>query len=371
MSGAHGIGSTQRARNAPVAAVVLVALAGASAPALASFGGGSLGTIRIPPWLLFFIGGIFATPGAVVVAVIEWIGARRPPPAWVAVVPIVLAVLCFAIALGYGGVKADNGWYLFPVPPLMMLGLVALFPRAGHRLAAVWAVSLLGFAAMTYANVRFGTSSRRELTATIAGGACFTLALWQLTWWLRKTGLETEARKARARSIAAGTPAPGVGSGKVVANQVATSVPASGSYASAAAYETAVLRRGAAAATRQIRGLHAGVRWWLVGTLVFYVGVGAASAAGVDTLLEAIRRLEWHVLDLFNWPTGSLNVHPLRMWATHGLVWSALFGCGTWGAAAVAGRFDPGPLQAFRFAGIAASAIMLLAVAMTASQIRI
>ena len=102
----------------------------------------------------------------------------------------------------------------------------------------------------------------------------------------------------------------------------------------------------------------------------FYTSITLAGPTQ-QRLVEVLRRLEWHVLDLFNWPTSSLNVRPLRMWATHGLVWSALFGCGTWGAAAVAGRFAPGPLQAFRFAGIAASAIMLLAIAMTASPIRI
>ena len=367
MSGAHGIGLTRRAQHTAITAAMLVALAGASAPALASFGGGS---IRIPPWMMFFIGGIFATPGAVVVAVIEWVGARRQPPAWVAVASMMLAVVCFTIALGLGG-RADSGWYLLPVPPLMMLALAALFPRAGPRLAAVWTVSLLAFAATTYTNVRFGTSARHEVTATIAGGACFTLLLWQLTWWLRKVGLENQARKERARNIPAATAETGVPAGEVSA-RIATPAPTTGARPPAAlAYEVDSLRRGAAAATRRIRGLHSGVRWWLLGALLFYVGMAAASAAGVDTLLEAIRRLEWHVFDLFNWPTGTLEAIPLRMWATHGLVWSALFGCGTWGAAAVAGRFDAGPLQALRFAGVAASVIMLLAIAMTASQIRI
>ena len=371
MTGAHGIGFVQQARFA-CAATVFVALAGLASPVEASFGGG--GGISIPAWALFFIGGIFATPGALAVATIEWIGARRHPPAWVAIVPMVLAILALAIAAGYGG-KSDSGWYLLPVPPLLMLALVALCPQAKVRLAATWLVSLLAFALAIYGNVRFGSSSRSsEVHALVAGGACATILLWQLTWWLRQAHLARQDAKVSAQSPDAGGPPAASGdaaaSGRGAASVVAEAVPRDAAGAPLP-YEIEALRRGAEAARSRIRSTHPGLLWWLLGTVVFYVGIGAASAAGFDALLEAMRRLEWQVLDFFGWPTRSLEGSPLRMWAAHGLAWSALFGCGTWGAAAVAGRFDPGPLQALRFAGVAACAIMLLAVAMTASQIRI
>jgi len=99
--------------------------------------------------------------------------------------------------------------------------------------------------------------------------------------------------------------------------------------------------------------------------------VGVMIAAGFDALFEAMRTLERQVADLFGWRTRSLEGRPLAVWAAHGVVWSAIAGFGTWSAAALGGRFEPGALQPLRFAGLVCCFAMFVAILVVTGKLRL
>jgi hypothetical protein len=121
---------------------------------------------------------------------------------------------------------------------------------------------------------------------------------------------------------------------------------------------------------RRVRGLPAGARWFLGGALVFYLAIGLLTAAGFYTLFEAMRTLEWRIAELFALRTQSLEGKPLAVWSMHGVLWSAIAGFGTWSAAALGGRFDPGPLQPLRFAGLVACFVMFVVILEATGKLR-
>jgi hypothetical protein len=108
--------------------------------------------------------------------------------------------------------------------------------------------------------------------------------------------------------------------------------------------------RAAARAAPPGSAFQQGLRWLTGGAGLFYVGVALITAMGLESLSFTLATAEWRVTQLFGLPGGLSRDSPTRNWALHGLPWSVLAGCLTWGWAACAGMFDAGRLARLRLA---------------------
>ncbi|MEO8135120.1 MAG: hypothetical protein ABI831_14195 [Betaproteobacteria bacterium] len=309
--------------------LIATAVIAISPPALASFNG----RLDLGPGLTLLIAAAFSLPGAVLCAIIEWIGARRRPPTWVGALAAGLGIFCGTRALGWDP-RGDAGYFLLAVPPLLTLALVALIPAPRPRLVAVWVTSLLGLWLVAVALNSTGADPS-DVAALPIGGALVTLPLWQLVYLLRQASL-------RRAGI---TPVPGPDFKAALSRVVA---------ALWQARETARSRPPGSA-------LQQGLHWLVGGAGVFYVGVALITAMGYETFSFTLVTAEWRVTQLFGLPGGPARDSPTRTWALHGLPWSLLAGCLTWGWAACAGMFDAGRLARLRLAA-AVLPVMLFAV---------
>lgn len=306
--------------------------------ASASFGG----RMQLGFGFIFLAAALFALPGALLCLLFELVGARRRVPLWVGIIAAGLALYCAARAIGFGP-RGDAVYFLLPVPPLMTLALVTFLRPPWLRLAAVWMVAALGIGLVLGAEKYFGsTLDSAEPWALPLGGAFMSLMLWQLGFFLRQ----------RSRRDAAAPPAPA----PEKSNPLGPGI----DWWSRANPGRLVWSAGASAPQ--------GLVWWLGGAAAYYVGIGVLTALGFDALSGATLQIEWQLANFLGLRTPAVGAKPLREWAVHGLAWSAVAGCGTWGAAATAGRFDAGPLSPLRFAAVVITIAMLLAVAIVASQ---
>jgi hypothetical protein len=321
----------------------------ASASAWASFGG----TIRFGFWGMLIGAMVLAIPVGIVCAAIEAVGAKRSPPAWAGMLAAVAGLWCLGRALGWIG-KSEDGVYWFAIPPLFTLALVAIVRLPIARLGMAWLLSVVVFSIAVYKPwPNLSGDKYAELIGALAGGAITSMLFWQLAYWLRQLQLSRAAR--REAAPVAPEPQPLFDETAVARGKAAAAVAASAA-------------QGAMSATTRLPW---GIGWFLAGTLIFYAGIAILIAFGYDSLSAAMRGLEWRIADYFGLPTQGLNAKPLEAWAGHGILWSMVAGVGAWGAAAVAGRFDPGQLRYLRFAAVFLCAVMLLSVAVVASNTRL
>jgi hypothetical protein len=336
-------------------------------PAHASFGG----SIHIGFGGMFVAAAALAIPGAALAALIEWIGAKRPPWRWLGVLAACAAAYCSVVALGLGG-KADAVFFWFPVPPLATLALVALVRNARERMFTAWLVAGGALGAGVYRALAIPRRDPDELVGLLVGGALVSMLLWQLAHALRQRGLRAAASGAQGPA-AIGPDAATAAPNSHAIDPVAVGATNATRPAPATAL-AAELRTGLDAARadlgRRARTLPTGARWFLGGGILFYLAIGVMTAAGFDTLFEAMRSLEWRIADLFGLRTQSLEGKPLAVWSIHGVAWSAIAGFGTWSAAALGGRFEPGPLQPLRFAGLVLCFVMFVAILAATGKLR-
>jgi len=308
---------------------------------MASFGG----RLDLSFGFMLVGGLIVALPGGLACLLAEWLGTRRRPPPWVGVCGLALGLLCL------GGLLAAKpsgmgGALLFPLPPLMTLALVTLLPAPGWRLFAVWCMSTGSLWLIVLVHRPDGPpAAAEELLGGLLGGALTHLVLWHLGFLLGQLGR-------RRASIA---PASGP-DWHAVLNRAAQG------------WRRLDARRPAMPPRRHP---HPGFYWWLGGAAVFYLAIVMLSALGSEALLQAALRTEWRITDFFGltW-NNERETTPARMWFTHGLIWSAIAGCGTWGLAARAGWFDAGRLSPLRLAAIVLALCMLLWLVQDALAVR-
>ncbi len=285
------------------------------------------------PGDLLVIGAIVALPSAVLCVLAEAILPRRRPPFWLAALAGAAAMAAVGLALFGSGATVSAGssrasfvfvWFL--VPPIVTLALRGVLSDGLWRLVLGWAIA---FAALVLLELRHVAW---DLTALFIGGYLCCLIPW--------TGIVLSFR---ARRIAPEGPAD-------FGDQAVAMVGA----ASKAVANAPLFRRAESLAGRQLERLQPaqrGLIWWLAGTCVLYVGIGAAISAGtlggggwVD--------VEWqYVADLFGlrYPRAFGPVHT---WWTVGLPWSLLAGSAFWGLGGLLGGFDPGRMRIVRFAAI-------------------
>jgi len=310
----------------------------------------ALGLVATPVWASFngplnlgyggmFVGGlVVCVPGGLACFLLEWLCSRRQPPKWVGKAALTLGIAS-QVALLIAPLDGIAGTLLYLLPPVMTLALVTLLPAPAWRLLAVWAVSLGSIALLVAFAPVDATGPRNrdeELLGALTGGAVTHMALWHLGFLLGQIG------RRRAGVAAAHSP-----DWRAIRDHAAE-----GLQAIDAAHRPQI-------ATHIFS--HPGFYWWLGGTAMFYVATMGMALFKWDGLLNAALLTEWRLLELLGLPF-DFNRQPsaLRQWATHGLVWSAVFGAGTWGLAAAAGRFDAGRLAPLRLAAIVLAACMLL-----------
>ena len=299
--------------------------------ALASFGGG----IQIGFREFFVIAAIMAIPGAVICALIEWFGARHPPPYWIAWPAAALGLAFQLMALQVVVKAGDRGWYLFVVPPLMTFALTGIMRHARSRMFVAWIATAAALAATI--RVYRGES----ITGAVIGGATISMIAWQLAWWLRQRTLVSDPANAAAP-----------------ARSPRSTAAASMTVDAAAARPRWIPEEKSGAA----HPCRAGIRWWLAGAAIFYVAISLLTAVGYHPLAASMLAIEGQLLDFFGFPLWSLHAPTSLAWATHGLMWSAIFGSGTWAAAALGGRFDAGRLQPLRLLALVACLTLFVAI---------
>jgi hypothetical protein len=330
-----------------VAAVVSVL---AAAPAQASFNG----PFKLDPAFVFMVAAVVAVPGAVISMLAELFGARHRPPRWVGSVALGIAVITLLVMLRVIGPSGDSGVLVVFLPPLMSLALVSLVPAPWWRLVAVWCVAI-GVAVLMVLVTRTpeAASSADGGLGALYGGALVSMLLWHLGFWL--------GQHWRRRAGLAPAEAPDLSGAIRVAADGLKSLDA----------QRQRLDRGASTASGFVTWLrgHPGVKWWLGGAVVFYAGIAALAAAGYRAPFMAMVQGESLVTELFGYTFNGPVALTAGAWATRGLAWSALVGCGTWGAAATAGRFDAGPLAPFRLAALVVAAGALAWIALRASTL--
>lgn len=332
------------------AVLAAAALVLEAAPAQASFGG----RLDLGFGFLFVAAAVVSSPGALLCMIAEWVGARRRPPLWVGSAALGLAVCCLLIALRLIGPGGDSGLFVIFIPPLMTLALVSLLPAPVWRVIAVWCVAI-GVAWLFVLRARNpGPSSTTvEGLGALLGGALVSMLLWHLGFWLGQRSLR------RAGHAPASAPdLPGVLHHAV-----------DGLKQSCAHRPRWISRIGVPSGFFRWLEEHPGLSWWLGGAAVFYAGIAALTAVGYTTLLIAMLQGELLVADFLGLAISAPNALTAGAWATHGLIWSAVAGWGTWGAAATAGRFDAGQLAPFRLAAMVVAAGMLFWIAMRASAV--
>jgi hypothetical protein len=176
-------GSALMKRSMPFAAMVLVW----PSVACASFGG----SINLPWGFVLVLAALFALPGAIVVLLLEWIGATRTPPSWLGAVAALPLVYCVLRATGLVR-GAEPGHFLLPIPPLIELVLITFItpPRVRHAVgwgAAVASTLLLGL--LPPVGPVSGQQHSRDSWVVILGGAFTTALLWQIGVWLGRRSL--------------------------------------------------------------------------------------------------------------------------------------------------------------------------------------
>jgi hypothetical protein len=340
-------GDTQRTYHNPLAGCGGIAAAMfclVADPAAASFGGG--GYLELGFGLAFAAAGVLALPGALLCLLAEWRGARRRPPLLLGVVALGLASYCLWRVGSWKPGIGDTGIAIFVLPPLMTLALVTLVPAPRWRLIAVWCVAVGSLSLVLFKAQEFGSSKNTsEGIGALLGGALVSMLLWQLAFLLGQRSLR--------RAGIAPAPAPDL--------QRMLERMADGLKQANENHPEWVDRLAQ----------HQGFLWWLGGAAAFYVGVGVLTAVGYKVLLLATLQSEWRIADFLGFATrGGLESLTFDAWALHGLVWSAIAGWGTWGAAAAAGRFDAGRLAPFRLTAILLATGMLLWLAHAASAAR-
>ncbi|MFO1413756.1 MAG: hypothetical protein U1F10_07590 [Burkholderiales bacterium] len=155
-------------------AVVALAAGLLAAPAWASFGGNYFTLTPVDKLVVGFLG---ALPGAILGGVFEYVLFARRPPAWVGALALLLAAASAARFLGLGP-RGDAAFFLFPVPPLSVLGLACLVRAPKVRLALVWAVALAGWWAVATIDGH-GWPLSLAAFALPTGGAIASLLFWQ------------------------------------------------------------------------------------------------------------------------------------------------------------------------------------------------
>ncbi len=339
-----------RIRPRSLAAMATVVSVLAAAPAQASFNG----PITPDPAFVFVLAAAVAVPGAVIAMLAELFGAGHRPPRWVGSVALGIAVITLLAMLRVIRPSSDNGVLVVFLPPLMSLALVSLVPAPWWRLGAVWCVAI-GVAVLMVLvtrNPEAAPSADAGLGA-LYGGALVSMLLWHLGFWL--------GQRWRRHAGLAPAEAPDLSGAIRVAANGLKSLNA----------QRQRLHLGASTASGFVTWLrgHPGVKWWLGGAIVFHAGIAALTTAGYRAPFMAMVQGESLIAELFGYTLNGPVALTAGAWLTQGLAWSVLVGCGTWGAAAAAGRFDAGPLAPFRLAAVVVAAGALAWIALRANTL--
>lgn len=319
-----------RAATQAVSAVATLASFLCLPAALASFNG----PLNLGFGPVFLIAAVLALPGGLLCALAEVLGSRRQPPLWVGFTALLLAVCSILLALRVIGPGGDSGWFVFPVPPLMTLALLAFFPAPYWRLTAVWVVAA-GFAGLLVlcGTRQLSSMPTEEGLGALLGGGLSSMAPWQLAFILQQ--------RSRRRSGVAPAPAPEFPGQRRRFNRAVQYLKADDGLRKNWLFK------------------HPGLSWWLGGAIVFYLVVMALTVLGSTGPVTAMLTIEWRIADLFGFGLRATGPTLPGAWGLSGMVWAAIVGGGVWGVAASTGRFDPGRLAALRLLAILLAAAML------------